>query len=311
MKKQLLLLACLVGMLSCQNEAGNDTVYSDEKERDSIHETTKSEVKINPLPVFKAYLKGLNILKAESNTQALQKFSELFSNESPQRCDSAYLLYHDFYIQLGANLDQDLETDTTDYTVLFYSDENGPATVPKKVKEKAAFLKKHGFEFEATEGFVFIQPDRDYLQSYFKPLVSDAMKAYLDELNLENNRRFSEDAAIIISEKDFVERIQFYEQFIQKYPNFPFIKDCKSSKADYLKWMLIGMDNTPLYRDGNQTLDPYFRSCFDYFYQKYPNSKTTKIIREYDQCIREKNLQKTEKLLKKYEKQQLISEVYY
>ena len=62
-----------------------------------------------------------------------------------------------------------------------------------------------------------------------------------------------EDAGIIITPQQYIDRVIWHEKFIADNPDFILLKNCKAYKKAYLTYLLTGIDNTSLYDYDDET----------------------------------------------------------
>jgi hypothetical protein len=74
----------------------------------------------------------------------------------------------------------------------------------------------------------------------------------------------------------------------------------------YLGTLLKGMDNSPVLRDDQKTIDDYYKTAYSYLQNAFPSTQTNKIINPYFKLFSQKNYAKASNLLKIYQKQGII-----
>lgn len=251
----------------------------------------------NPqISAYRAFVQQLDSSRAESATMAINEFKRAFTGKSTGLCDSASVVFQELMDTVELHLNQKLETDTTDYTLLFEKGKTPPQL--QKIKNE---LLKNGFKFGTSEGMVYIIQDRSFVTQHLLPMVSEPMKAYLLQIEKENREGFMNDAAIVISPRQHVDRILWYEKFITDYPDFLLIKNCKTYKKAYLTYLMTGIDNTYLYDiEQDMKLSAYFTQAYAYLLKTYSDSETASLILPYKQAIEQKQKSVVDELLKKY-----------
>lgn len=251
----------------------------------------------NPqISAFRAIIQQLDSSKAESATVAISEFKRAFTGKSAGLCDSAYVVFQELMDTVELKLNLKLQNDTTDYLPLFVK-----GNTPSNLQKAKADLQKNGFKFGTSEGVVYIIQDRRFVNQHMLPMVSEPMKAYLLQIEKENREGFMDDAAIVISPRQHVDRILWYEKFISDYPDFLLIKNCKLYKKAYLTYLMTGIDNTYLYEsEQDMKLSAYFVQAYSYLLKNYPDSETSNLILPYMQAIEQKQKSVVDELLKKY-----------
>ena len=160
------------------------------------------------LSQYDGFLATLDTLHVESATVAAKKYKLFFKNEDVKIRDEGFVLFTNYYERLEASLNTLHERDSIDYEPLYMIDSNGKELpAPKRLKQYNDKLKSNGFQIGFTEGYSYIQENRDFISKWFYGFVSSTMKKYLEQLNKENKEGFQDDAALIIEPKQYVNRL--------------------------------------------------------------------------------------------------------
>ena len=259
------------------------------------------------LKKYNVYINNLDSSDVNSSSTAMSRFKELFKEEDKILCDSAFVIFNNLYEKLDRNLNELHEKDTTNYESLVLLTQNGKKRIiSKKLLDYKQKLKDNGFEISEEEGITFIQKDRDFISKHFYPYVSHIMKDYLSKLNQENKEGFASDAELIIAPNIFVERMIWYENFINNNLNFLFISNCKENRKYLLTFSLIGMDNTPVFDNETNKLSEYYKDLYEYLISKHQNSQTTKIIKPYYMAFKNSQPKLAKELIMEYKSKKLI-----
>jgi hypothetical protein len=178
-------------------------------------------------PLFKQYSQFLSKLDTgnmESSGVAARKYVDLFGNQGKNNCDSAYMIFDEFYEKLTNHIDELSRRDTTIKYDSLLTDSNRKyySKLSEKLTLYAQKLKDNGLRVYQSEGDDYIGQDLDFVAKWFYKYVSPAMKLYLIQLNKEDKEGFSEDAELIISPYQFVNRTIWWEKFASKYPNIDY-----------------------------------------------------------------------------------------
>jgi hypothetical protein len=280
------------------------------KDESKEKERIKIEDKITTTNNFIAYKNFLSSLDSNDITtvpKAVKKYEELFTNDSFNIKDSAFILFDDYYKKVSDVLNIALENDTTNFDALIFVDEqNSPLPLPLSTK-LTDFKNKiivNGFKIASTEGTIYIKKRPNFIESKFHSFLSPIMKEYLQQINKEDREGFQEDAGIIIEPITYIDRTIWWENFILKNESFILIKEAKMNKKKLLTYLLIGMDNTPT--TINEEIDIYFKNAYIYLQKNYPNSNTNKIIAPVFSALQKKDKITADKIRNNYIKQGLI-----
>ncbi|MCR6639612.1 MAG: hypothetical protein NVV82_11695 [Sporocytophaga sp.] len=249
---------------------------------------------------YENYLNGLDCHKPSSIGLASNELSKLISNSDTSKVDSLFYIFSKYYDLVTDSLNSVLEYDTTDYTPFVITSEQ------RKAAEKALNfyneLRKNGFDFNYPEGIIEIGQDRDFISKFYNKL-SKNMIEYLDQVNYENKNWFQNDAAIMITEQDFFDRLLWWEKFNNSNPSFLFAKDAQYTQKYYLYFLLHGMDNTFPFMDVGDKLIEYFKNLYE-LAEKYPaETDCIKIIRTQYEMIKRSEMKDSE------ERQEFLKEL--
>ncbi len=130
----------------------------------------------------------------------------------------------------------------------------------------------------------YVDKNRDYIEKNFYSLLTQPMVKYLELLNRDNKEGFTEDGGMVIKPITLVDRIIRWERFNEENPNFIFRKDLAYLSHTYVRVIITGQDNTPLYwynENGGIKINEYFKEAYDYLLKTYPDSKATKLLTPY------------------------------
>jgi hypothetical protein len=132
------------------------------------------------------------------------------------------------------------------------------------------------------------------------------MKSYIRQLCSEKKESAFADGAFLLEPAQYVDRLIWYEKFINENPEFLYITECKNSQRLYLTFLFYGLDNTPLLDD--DMLSVYFADANNYLQQRYSSTKTAKLAKPYFVALQQKQSQKAENIIKQYKKESIITD---
>lgn len=263
------------------------------------------------LTEYKNFVEGLDKTKVESSTIAAKKYSELFKGADPEICDQAYAMFQDLYEGIGFKLNEKISKDTAiQNSTCAYKDENGREIPPSKALRKfESQIVKHGFDIECQEGMPSLGLDYAFIERNFYKSVSPVMRKFLKGLKEDDDKELSIDAGIILSEKDFVDRTVWWENFVKENPDFILIERAKALKQAFFTDLIYGMNNTPaiayMSTGGEESisdLSAYFVTAYTYLNKKYPDSETNKLIQPFFKAAKARDFQKVDQIRKDYTK---------
>jgi len=277
------------------------------KSKESVRadeEVGDKQPKKDLVKVYKEYVAELDSNDVKSIESAMNMYKQIFKDANVEECDTAFLAFHHLYEGMTYILNETVMNNVKlQETVWIAFDENGKKLpMPKAYIKEENKVKSYGYRLEFPEGMICIGYDRSYISKHFYDFVSPTMKSYLERLNKDNEDKFAGDAAIMISEKEYVERLIWYENFEKKNPDFPYKDRVKATRQQLFSFFLTGMDNTPVKDYGSDEISDYFKNAYTFLEQKYPNSETWRRTKPYKQAMLDNDVPKMEKLLSDYTK---------
>lgn len=281
MIKQIITICILsAAVVSCKKEAAVSEV---KPVHDSIAGTESGEDQYKPIDTAcssgnktEDYIKSLQWYRA--------KIEKEMAGNSPEQNDKVY----EDYLKIRSKYTEclmNLHTGVLDKYVNYYDSDKDQYNFPDNIKKIASELKKAGLEFrEVGEGMTEIWTIPGYYSSLFKNKVTPDYEAYISQTDKESESNYAADAGLIISWEQLGDRLIFWENFMNKYPESRLIKTVKQDYNDYLSDYLLGMDNTPTYErepdKGTGKLNDENKTEFNRMIKKYPNSNTAKKAKE-------------------------------
>ncbi|RAV99259.1 hypothetical protein [Pseudochryseolinea flava] len=231
-------------------------------------------------------------IKLSSSGEGLEIFKVNFNKQNPVSCDSAFDRYLIFQSELINTLQQQLEA-RADYEVL--------ASWSEEVKFSEATqayidsLAQNALRMTQEEGVTFLDAEPEMIKREFHPFMSPAGKDYITQWQIETEHPFAIDAGFTISVEQLIDRLVYWDSFLDKYSGTIFQKEVEAKKNAYLYFLLIGMDNTPAFDYGEtERLSDEFRNAYVNFVGKYPPSKSRSVIEEYLKLLTSTDFKKTE-----------------
>lgn len=281
------------------------------KTSDDIHSDTtiaaNSATSSNALTEYQNFIYKLDTVNVETATSAAKKYQELFAHENLEKKDKGFILFNNHYERLEKNINELHEKDTTNFDPLIMVDVLGKSLpISQKLKDYNDKLKRNGFEVSSTEGMSYIQQDREFIAKWFYSYVSPKMKEYLQQLNKENKEGFQEDAGLTIEAKQYVNRLIWWDSFIQENPRFTLVDEAKEHRKYLLTFFIIGMDNSPIIDYETNKLDDYYKTAYSYLQDNYPNSEMNKIVNPYFKALLQNDNKKAAEMLNDYKKKGIV-----
>ncbi|MFB9863107.1 hypothetical protein [Rufibacter immobilis] len=262
----------------------------------------------NPLLTeYEQFLKSLDSSRVENMSIAAEKYKGLFKGQPTSVADSGYVLFEEFYLRTSNALNDAHYEDSIDYSSLVIIPTKAtPENLPKKLKEYRNTLATNGFQVAMTEGFTYLQQDRDFVVKHFYPFISPVLKEFLVQVNKENKDGFQEDAGLTIGPTQLADRVIWWGNFTKKHPDFILLKHAEAEKKAYLNTLFEGMDNSPVLSHGTNKLDPYYAEAYQYLNKKAPASKANNLVKPFYVALQKGDTAKANTLLTRYKLDRII-----
>ncbi len=193
-----------------------------------------------------------------------------------------------------------------------YDENDKLQPMPLSYKKWEKKVSNQGYRLEFPEGMMCLGLDRSFIAQHFYDFVSPEMKKFLMRLAYDNDHPFSEDAGIVIDEKEFVDRLVWWENFEKEHPDFISKDRVKGIHQQLLAYFLMGMNNTPAYyiNDENRSIEiqPYFIASYRIMVNRYPKSDAWKLAKPYLKALMLNDQDGAEAILKDYTKKGWVTD---
>ena len=235
---------------------------------------------------YKDFIDHLDPIKVENIQIATDKFKSVFKGADPATCDSAYYIFEGYYTLTDDRINDTHSNDTTNFEAFMVND----GVLSEKLKKYQAALNANGFRIASTEGTTYIEKDRSFVKDNFYTYLTPVMVQYLDEISKENDEGYWADGGLIVSPTILVDRIIWWEFFTKQNPRFIF-KNMPNLKQElYMRSLVTGEDNTPLYDDEEKMeLSGYFKEAYEYLFSRQGNSRAASDLRPYYDALIKKD----------------------
>lgn len=118
-----------------------------------------------------------------------------------------------------------------------------------------------GFKVETAEGTFFPIMNYENLKK-FSPYANDEIRDYIDIMAVETNKVPAKDAALVIGWDDVVDRALAQEAYVKKYSSSAKAESIKELQKKYLTFMMLGLNNTPLFSYEDKTMDKEAKEAY-------------------------------------------------
>lgn len=289
----------LIFLWGCHHTQKNET-------NTTISDTTKTVSLIqspDKLSEYQLFVSKLDTSDVETATIAAKEYVELFQTQEVNIRDKAFLIFNTHYEKLAKNINDLPLKDPLNFDA-DAAEKSLPAS--NKQRNYKNTLRRNGFEIISAEGDSYIQQDRKFITKQFYSYVSPTMKDYLERINQEMKERFADDASLTIEAKQYVNRLIWWENFIQSSSDFILLDKAKEERKYYLTFFIQGMDNTPVISYETKTLEDYYMTAYTYLQNNFPNSETNKIVSPYFKALLQNDQRKATSIINEYKKEGVI-----
>lgn len=220
--------------------------------------------KADPLPGYQQYVELLNPENLRSIELAEEMYKQYVTDDKITN-DNLFRVFRDFYNKvIGCCHD-------------YYW--RGGMPVSEEI------LTKSGLRTNHSESGEFFAEDPSYLPANFASTLSEGLQEFLKirqtEFEQAGRTYLVEDAALTITWDQLSDRIVDWQNYLDKYPDYPGKKEVEGYISFYLDLYLLnfGLDNTPMFING--VLTDEVRMSYERFIEKYHGTKYHGIVKEY------------------------------
>jgi len=248
---------------------------------------------------FKTYVKGLDSARPESIAFAMDYFKTCIPLSDSISADSSFLCFRDKLNKVLFSI--------TDSVVKWYagvadSSVGADTSASPRVITFINNLKACGLGVFSTEGEAYLDVLPDYYYQSFKNWVTLDLKQFLWLQQNDLEQGFVEDGGLVISFDTLYHRIDNWDKYFVAYPKSICNGEAKELYYSYLKILLTGEDNTPVFNADTHVLLPELKKLFAKISKQKPVTKTSKIISDYYTMLSKNGFKGTDAIVKKFMK---------
>jgi|WetSurMetagenome_2_1015567.scaffolds.fasta_scaffold51679_1 hypothetical protein len=273
MKGHLILLTVLVPIIfSCRNEKKQETNSTTKQETQKVSDSFNWTKALS--------LKTKMISELENKTEPNDKIIAEFLNE-----------YTKIQEEMNDHLQKQSNYDSLN--TIIYSDK-------KNIKQCALDFEKkveiNGFRIASAEAMIYITKNSDFVKSKTLELVDPISIEFLDLYFNEIDKICCEDAGLIITRKELVERIYKWGELLDKSSGLAYNKIIEDEFLINLSLLFRGQDNTRAFDFGENKYNQESLDLMKEIIIEYPNSRATKEFKNYIELLTKENFSRTKKI---------------
>ncbi|MDP1623612.1 MAG: hypothetical protein Q8M08_14905 [Bacteroidales bacterium] len=238
--------------------------------------------------IYEIFTKSLTEVPLEYSMidQTVDKYLTVSENIDENISDSLFSILFRSIVRGERILNDKLyeEENIDDYRSLIWADEK---LQKKNALEFEKRLIAHNIKISSSEGMIHINYNFEGKKEALKSRLTKSGRELFDLLIVERDIPAVEDAGLIISLREVVDRLITWETLLHSNPHS--MIDLKNDRFYfYLEILIYGLDNTPLTYDSD-TIEKQFIDAYAYMIEKYPGYKSTEEIKRYYHLIKDNN----------------------
>lgn len=209
--------------------------------------------------------------------------------------DKIIMNFLNSYEKLVEELDNKLmeSKDYESFSTLVYTDS-------KLVKQCALDFEKqveiNGFRVVQSEGTIYISQNTDFVKSKILPLVDSISIEFISLYCNEFDNICCEDAGIIISTEELVNRIDKWGELSKKVTELEYKKTVEEEFNSNLCLLLVGSDNTPSFDLETQKFDKNSINLMTKFIESHPKARATEEFKSFLELLKTEDYKQTKKI---------------
>ncbi len=149
-----------------------------------------------------------------------------------------------------------------------------------------------GFAPGSSEGMIYVAPNPDTLIR-FSDALSEPLQEYAQMLSQAINRPWAMDAALMIPWDEVRARAMAAEQWLAQNAELPEAAEVETWLNRLMGAYLRGMDNSPLFPFGTNTLDPDLKTSYETFLEINKQSRYYEDVRQLYDLLKQHRFERT------------------
>src|SRR5690554_4042964 len=166
----------------------------------------------------------------------------------------------------------------------------------KNAYEFKDLAEENGFSIAMSEGMIYLTKNTDFIKSSLVEVRDSISVEFVHLYCQEIEEVCCEDAGIIISDKELVNRAFYWGNFLEKAQHLEYRNIAESEFNSYLSLIYNGQENTPSF---DWQTKEFSRSIFDLMIEiinTYPDSKAAIEFKEFTELLVSEGFKRTEKI---------------
>lgn len=176
----------------------------------------------------------------------------------------------------------------------------------KKLEKQCAldFEKKvetNGLRIASSEAMIYITKNSNFIKSNTIVLIDSISIEFLNLYCNEIDKICCEDAGLIITRKELVDRIYKWGELLDKSSNLAYNKIVEDEFSGNLSLLIRGQDNTRAFDFGENKYNQESLDLMKETIAQYPNSRAANEFKNFIELLTKENFTRTKKIEEFYE----------
>lgn len=166
----------------------------------------------------------------------------------------------------------------------------------KNAYEFKDLAEENGFSIAMSEGMIYLTQNTDYIKSGLVELLDSISYEFIHLYCLEIEEVCCEDAGIVISDKELVQRTFYWGNLLERTQGLEYNNIVEYEFNSYLSLIYHGQDNTPSF---DWQTKEYSRDRFDLMNEvikTYPDSKAAIEFKVFSELLVSEGFRRTDKI---------------
>lgn len=182
-----------------------------------------------------------------------------------------------------------------------YDSLNNSYLSDKKLEKQFALdfnkkVEENGFRLAMSEGMIFISQNTDYIKSETTLLVDSISNEFLNLYCMEFDNVCCEDAGVVISTEELINRIYKWGELSKKTNNLEYKVYVENEFHSNLSLLFTGLDNTLSFDYETKKFNTEILNSMTKFIEKKPNCRATNEFIEFIELLKSENFEETKKI---------------
>lgn len=164
-------------------------------------------------------------------------------------------------------------------------------------KDFEIIVNKNGFQLTSSEGMIYIAESADYIKKDIINIVDPYSQEYLNQYCNQVENICCDDASIVISEEELVNRIYNWGELLKKVQGLKYAQLVDGHFYGNLSLLYEGLENTPSFDMDTNKFSNSLMDQMKRLIKNHPDSKASIEFQEFLNLLDAEGYKKTDKVL--------------